>query len=123
MCVVSMIMEHYTDKWQPRQPQPWEVPPDPHNPWNQQFYPTPSNLLHPQDTQKQLERFVEAMKPKPPAITPEEIAEFRVLLERAREYDRKNNEPNCELSEKRDVLTAIANALGVDISFVEEAAQ
>lgn len=53
-----------------------------------------------------------------PAITPEEIAEFRKLLERAREYDRKNNEPDCELDEKKQALLAIAAKLGVEISFL-----
>lgn len=52
-----------------------------------------------------------------PAITPEEIAEFRKLLERARKYDRENNEPDCELEEKREKLRKLAEELGVDIAF------
>lgn len=53
-------------------------------------------------------------------ISPEEIAEFRKLLERAREYDRKMNQPECELAEKKAALKQIAAALGIDISFVDE---
>jgi hypothetical protein len=52
-----------------------------------------------------------------PAITPEEIAEFRRLLGRAREYDRKMNQPECELEEKREKLRKLAEELGLSISF------
>lgn len=50
-----------------------------------------------------------------------EIDEFRRLLERAREYDRRNNEPDCEMDEKKKRLLDLAAQLGVDISFVDEA--
>ena len=56
--------------------------------------------------------------PMPPIITPEEIEEFRKLLERAREYDKKNNEPDCEIAEKRDRIKALADNLGVKIDFL-----
>ncbi len=85
MCVVSMIMDHYKDKWEPSQP------------------------------------FVlgGVFPPLSPTLpTPQEMEEFRKLLERAREYDKKNNEPDCELQEKKDALLAIAKKLGIDISFV-----
>jgi len=83
-----MIYEHYTEKWQ--QPQ---------------YYPQvfPTGQL-PQITIQ-------------PSISPEEIAEFRKLLERAREYDKRNNEPDCELETKRETLKKLAEQLGVAISF------
>lgn len=84
MCVVSMIMDHYGDRWE-RRVRPI-VPPE--------------------------------ITYWPPVISPEEVAEFRELLERAREYDKKNNEPDCELRTKRDRLQKLADELGVDISFV-----
>lgn len=56
--------------------------------------------------------------PKPPVITAEEIAEFRKLLERAREYDRKHNQPDCELEEKRMKIRELATTLGVEIDFL-----
>lgn len=84
MCTVSMIMDHYREKWEPYLPyQP--------NPW----------------------------VPNPPVPTHEEVEEFRRLLDRARDYDRRHNEPNCELAEKRRVLKEIADQLGIDISFVD----
>jgi hypothetical protein len=81
MCVVSMVMDHYWDKWSP--------PP-------------------------QLPTFPMV----PPTITPEEVEEFRKLLERAREYDKKNNEPDCEIAEKRDRIKALADSLDVKIDFL-----
>lgn len=51
-------------------------------------------------------------------ITQEEIDEFRRLLERAKEYDKRNNEPNCELSEKKQKLLDLAKELGVEIDFI-----
>lgn len=56
--------------------------------------------------------------PYPPPPTPEEIMEFRRLLDRAREYDKRNGEPDCEMAEKRQKLKDIAAELGVKIEFV-----
>ena len=88
MCVVSMISDHYIDKWGQ--------------------YPVPT-VTYPSTNQPIITVY-------PPAISPEEIAEFRRLLERAREYDRKNNEPECELADKVALLKQIAKALGVDLT-------
>lgn len=59
--------------------------------------------------------------PIPPVTNPltqAEIDELRKLLERAREYDKKNNEPNCELDEKKERLKKLAKDLGYDIAFL-----
>jgi hypothetical protein len=57
--------------------------------------------------------------PPPSApITDEEIQEFRRLLERAREYDRRNNEPDCEMEEKKQKLLKLAEELGINIDFI-----
>ena len=77
MCVVSMVMDHYSEKWGQ--------------------YPMPTIT------------YTES------PISPAEIAEFRRLLKRAREYDKRNNEPECELDSKVKLLKAIAKALGVDL--------
>ena len=53
-----------------------------------------------------------------PQITKEEIEEFRKLLDRAREYDKRNNEPDCETKEKKEKLLALAKELGVEINFL-----
>jgi hypothetical protein len=89
MCVVSMIMDHYDDEWRKR-----ANPPEP-----QPIY-------------------VPMVPWTPQPIQPHEIDEFRRLLERAREYDKKNNEPDCEMESKRQKLLDLAKQLGIDISFV-----
>ena len=79
MCVVSMVMDHYRERWEPMR---WITYPE-------------------------------------PAITQEEVEEFRRLLDRAREYDKKHNQPDCELDEKRAALKKIAEEMGIDISFID----
>jgi hypothetical protein len=85
MCVVSMIYDHYQDKW--KQP-PYYVPNPP-----PVFVPTG-------------------------LPTQAEIDDFRKLLERAREYDKKHNQPDCELEEKRQKIKDLAKELGVEVNFV-----
>lgn len=82
MCAVSMIADHYHDKWS----QPPYIP----------------NAF-----------------PYLPIVMPTaaEIAEFHKLLDRAREYDKKYNQPDCELEEKKQKLTKLAKELGINISF------
>lgn len=87
MCVSSMVMNHYHNKWH----RPPYYPPEPRVPG------------------------VPFVSP----ITPAEIAEFRSLLRKAREYDAKHHEPDCELDEKQQKILELANALGVDVSFVK----
>jgi hypothetical protein len=99
MCVVSMVMEHYGDKWDRLVPKPLPPVVIPAHPWQ----PEPTPL------------------PVPP-VSQEEVEEFRRLLERAREYDRRNNEPDCEMDEKRQKVRELAKQLGVDVSFIEKPA-
>jgi hypothetical protein len=94
MCVVSMIMDHYGDRWNDRLRQ-WPRP-------------------DPVDWQQALEQF----QAKEPAITQEEIKEFRQLLDRAREYDKRNSEPDCEMDSKKETLKQLAKQLGVEIDFL-----
>lgn len=93
MCVVSMIMDHYWDKWQPKPTPPWPT------------YPIMPPMPDPYKVYK-------------PVPTQEEIDEFRKLLERAREYDKKHSEPECELEEKKAKVRKLAEELGVDVSFI-----
>ncbi len=54
----------------------------------------------------------------PPNIpTQAEIDEFHALLKKAREYDKRNNEPDCELAEKKQRLQKLAKELGIEIHF------
>jgi hypothetical protein len=87
MCVMSMIFDHYHDKWGQPPYTPWTAP-TPYQPFRES------------------------------PVSDEEIKEFRKLLERAREYDRKNNQPDCELEEKRQKLKKLSEELGVKIDFI-----
>ena len=100
MCVYSMIMDHYDNVWGRRistDPfvKPYEVP-------NQFVQPVANSLFTP----------VVA-----PLVTSQEIQEFKELLARAREYDAKNHEPECELESKKLKLRELAKELGVEIDF------
>ncbi len=91
MCVYSMIADHYRDRWRERKE--YQYPPA----TTEQFPYQPKVI--PFTIQ--------------PTITPEEIEEFRKLLERAREYDKRNNEPDCENQEKLDEIIRLAEEAGV----------
>lgn len=84
MCVVSMIGDHFNDKWQ-------------HSHYQKIF----TNFS---DVSR--EEF-EALK--------KEVEEMKALLKRAKEYDEKNNEPNCEIEEKMAMLRKFADAVGIDL--------
>lgn len=95
MCVYSMIVDHYYDKWKPYVPLPGpDIVPLPY---------TPSIPTLP--------------APSPKIPTQAEIDEFYKLLERARQYDREHQQPDCELEEKRQKLLKLAEELGVEIKF------
>lgn len=128
MCTVSMIADHYLDRWGQRRPwldrtdiyyPGWENP----YPWTYPPEPLPDN------SQDVIQKFIndqtkkaheEKAKVTPkPLITAEEIAEFRALLDRAREYDKRNNEPACENADKKARLIALAKELGAELTFPE----
>lgn len=111
MCVVSMVMDHYRDKWGPLLPTGPRITGDPLNPLG---WPSPSTSGEPNQTSGPLLPNAE------PPITDEELREFRMWLKRAREYDRRHNEPDCEMESKRAAIKEIARVLGVDVSFVDE---
>jgi hypothetical protein len=53
-------------------------------------------------------------------IPQEDIDEFYRLLERAREYDKRHNEPECELEEKKARLIKLADELGITLEWPED---
>jgi hypothetical protein len=117
MCVMSMVMDHYYDKWKdytiPYPPQPNTVP-MPSGPWN----PAPQTppIPCPWPPYSPLPAIPTQWPVNP--ITPQDIEEFRKLLDRARKYDKDNNEPDCELEEKRKKVKDLAERLGVEIDFL-----
>lgn len=80
MCVVSMIMDHYHDKWLP--------------------------YVHP------------TYQPPPVDITQKEVEELRKLLKRAKEYDERTGQKDCELEDKKRRIKDLADQLGVKVDFL-----
>lgn len=115
MCVVSMIGDHYKDKFRPLEPHlPTTVPFTPGIPTTIPFSPGPSEAPHHSPTDYQ-----------PPSyfITREEfealrkdVEEMKKLLIKAKEYDERNNESNCEMEDKVELLKKVAKYVGVDLS-------
>lgn len=99
MCVTSMIGDHYNDKWSPKWiPDP--APIDPNNPW------TTFPQITPQVTKQE---FDELKK---------EVLEMKELLKKAIEYDKKNNQPECQMEEKIALLKKVAELVGVSLEDV-----
>lgn len=98
MCTVSMVGDHYRDIF-PQRP----------------YWPSIEPIVAPTTTVIQL----------PPEITRAEfdqlrrdIEDMKALLKRAKDYDEKNNEPDCEIDEKMDLLRKVAKLVGVDLDDV-----
>lgn len=100
MCVVSMVMDHYREKWTPLVPPTYPYPTNPAAP----SFPTVPWTPWPAPP---------AAVPYAPPPTPAEIDEFRKLLERARAYDKRNREPDCENADKIRQVKELADKLGV----------
>lgn len=111
MCTVSMIGDHYRDKWEPR-------------PWFPGISPMmPGVPITPSMPYQPMAPSVGAI-PMPPISRAEfdalkkEVEEMKALLKRAKEYDERNGEPNCEMDEKMAVLRKVAKLVGVDLDDV-----
>lgn len=90
MCVVSMIGDHYNDKWKD---QPWN------NPYN-------AGKWVPLATQQQIDELRK------------EVEEMKELLKKAKIYDEENDQKDCEMDEKVELLKRVAELVGVDLSEV-----
>lgn len=90
MCVSSMIMDHYQDKWT--------------NPLNPLFPLAPSPI--PPVSKEDFD----ALK--------RDVEEMKALLKRAVDYDKRNNEPECEMAEKVALVRKVAEMVGVTLDDV-----
>lgn len=89
MCAVSMISDHYGDKWRDlvRPHQNWPI------------------------TQPQISRSeFDALKA--------EVENLKELLRKAKEYDERTGQPDCEKDEKVAIVRQVAKLVGVDLSDV-----
>jgi len=92
MCVVSMVLDHYRDRWYERYP----------------FIPqtAPTITIAPQVTREEFEAFRR------------EFADMVELLKKAKIYDERTGQPDCEMDEKVEAIRRIAKVMGVDIDSV-----
>lgn len=88
MCVVSMVGDHYRDMWQEK---PWIS------------YPVAAPAEISRTEFEELKR---------------QVLEMKELLKRAKMYDEKNNEPECEIAEKMELLRKVAKLVGVSLDDV-----
>lgn len=92
MCVVSMVGDFFDEHWKQK---PWVS--SPNNP--NESYKIDFTLV----TRAEFE----ALKT--------EVRILKELLVKAKEYDTKNNEPNCSMEHKVKLLKEIAKQLGVEL--------
>lgn len=92
MCVVSMVADHYQDKWTA--------------PGYQQLL-NPAPFTSPV-SREEYEKEIAALK--------KEVQDMKELLIKAKAYDERNNEPNCEMEQKIAFLKKVGDVIGVDLS-------
>lgn len=98
MCAVSMVGDHYRDMWKYKD---WSVDNEP-SVWpgtSQTITVTPISRHEFDELKRQIE-------------------EMKSLLQRAKKYDEDNNEPDCEVDEKMDLLRKVAKLVGVSLDDV-----
>lgn len=110
MCVVSMVSDHYLHKY--KQDYPWI---------NEVIYP---KTITDDSVMKNV-----TLLPNPPAIPDtvsreefdalkKEVEDLKILLQKSIEYDKNNNEPECYIDDKVELLKNLGKAMGVDIESV-----
>ena len=116
MCTVSMIGEHYIEKWVPAYPQVgWPIIPTtptvPDWPDTRTAPGTPAPVGEIRIDLSSVSRaeFEELQR---------DVQEMKELLKRAKRYDEEHDQPDCENDEKMAILRKVAEALGIDLEGV-----
>ncbi len=95
MCTYSMIADHYGNKWLDQYPG-----------LGQQPIGVPFQGLGPIFQGVSQAEF-DALK--------KEVADLKELLIKAKEYDARTGQPDCESEDKTAILRAVAKLVGIDI--------
>lgn len=90
MCSYSMIADHFTDRWQHQYP-----------------FVTHPIVIPPADLPAVTRAEFEELR--------KEVSDLKALLIKARDYDVRNGEPDCEMADKVALLRKIAELVGVDL--------
>lgn len=91
MCSVSMVMDHYGQKWGELYPHIVTTPQ------------TQTVVVGPYVTRDELE----ALR--------RDVEDLRGLIIRAKQYDREHNQPDCEVADKVALVRKVAELVGIDI--------
>lgn len=103
MCSVSMVSDHFMDIWPQKYPDTFPISPT-------SVPNVPPVVKWPQQVdQISREEFDDLRK---------DVEEMKLLLQRAKEYDERNNEPHCEMEEKVALIKKVAELVGVDLGDV-----
>lgn len=92
MCTVSMVGDHYRDRISRLYP-------------NVYSWPATTMTIPPVSREE-----FDALK--------REVEQMKDLLKRAKEYDERNGEPDCEIEEKMDLLRRVAKLVDVNLDDV-----
>lgn len=97
MCTISMIGDNFSDRWRQY-----------NEPDRKKFFPVgfPNIPPVPQITKQEFDDLKK------------EVLIMKELLIKALEYDKKNNEPHCEMEEKVVLLKKVAEMVGISLEEV-----
>lgn len=109
MCVVSMVGDHYNEKWRRM---PWVNPMPPYRVYPPIVWP-PRGDEGPEDEVP----FVRVSREEFDALK-REVEDMKTLLIRAKDYDERNGEPHCEMDDKVTLLKKVAELVGVSLDDV-----
>lgn len=102
MCVVSMIGDEFGQRWESWKP--YIFPKSISSTSTDIPYKNPfGEIGRKGPTQKEFDDLKK------------EVEILKGLLARAKEYDKKNNEPHCEIENKMEFLKAVAKLVNVDL--------
>ena len=94
MCAVSVIGDHYIDKWGLGKPN------------------TSEPLIWP--------NFIERDTPTKQEFEDleKEVLDMKQLIKKAKKYDKESGQPDCEIEDKMDFFRKVAKLVGVDLDEV-----
>lgn len=117
MCVVSMVSDHFDQKWRDRYPNyPWQAPIVPLIP-RPKFVP-PANPPEPWVGIGPIATPFDAITREEFDELKRDVADLKELLKRAKKYDADNGEPDCEIEDKTERPRTIARLVGIDLDEV-----
>lgn len=110
MCVVSMVGDHFSDKF--KQPGYDDLLKRIKEQWQQPIFPIQTPLT---DTSITITNSISTVTKQEFDALKKEVEDMKALLKRAKIYDEQNNEPNCEMEDKVQMLKKVAELMGVSL--------